>query len=279
MRLKTFFLVGCLSLTTLIGTAAAQAPATFLLKSGERISGDLIDLNASGYVITVNGQEKRISPDDLAVIDFTGNAQGFPANETQKLIPGENLLVLRDGEMHSGKMNDVGGTQPKLIYFAYTGGPQNITSDRVARIYLSSPPAGTATSGTGSEAVTDQPGTVHVAANRAWTPTGVTVKKGQPIQFSASGQVQLSTDANDTAPLNGRAGRQVSASGSLPGVLGGALIGRVGNGKPFGIGEQTMIMAPATGPLYLGVNDDMFTDNSGEFVVRITGGTSTGIPR
>ena len=84
MRLKTFFLVGCLSLTTLIGTAAAQAPATFLLKSGERISGDLIDLNASGYVITVNGQEKRISPDDLAVIDFTGNAQGFPANETQK---------------------------------------------------------------------------------------------------------------------------------------------------------------------------------------------------
>ncbi len=142
MRLKTFFLVGCLSLTTLIGTAAAQAPATFLLKSGERISGDLIDLNASGYVITVNGQEKRISPDDLAVIDFTGNAQGFPANETQKLIPGENLLVLRDGEMHSGKMNDVGGTQPKLIYFAYTGGPQNITSDRVARIYLSNPPAG-----------------------------------------------------------------------------------------------------------------------------------------
>ena len=71
------------------------------------------------------------------------------------------------------------------------------------------------------------------------------------------GQVQLSTDANDTAPLNGSAGRQVSASGSLPGVLGGALIGRIGNGKPFGIGEQTTITAPATGPLYLGVNDDM----------------------
>jgi hypothetical protein len=277
MRAKNALLVVFLSLTFLAGTAAAQAPATFLLRSGERISGDLIELDASGYHIIVNGQERRIAPDDLAVIDFTGRAQDFPATETQKLIPGQHLIVLHDGEMHAGKMNDVGGTRPKLIYFAYPGGPQNITSDRVARIYLSSPPAATAgTGGSAAQIPPDQPGTVRVVANRPWTSTGIAVQKGQLLRFSASGQVQLSQDVNDVAPITGKAGRQVSASGSLPDTLGGALLGRIGNGRPFPIGNQTSITAPQTGLLYLGVNDDMFTDNSGEFVVTVTGGTPTG---
>jgi len=282
MRLKTALFFVVLSLTFLIGTAAAQAPATFLLKSGERISGDLIELDASGYHIIVNGQERRIVPDDLAVIDFTGDARSFPANETQKLTSGQNLLVLRDGAMFAGRMNDVGGTRPKLIYFAYPEGPQTTSSDRVARIYLSSPPSAAAgTAGSTPQNPTDQPGTVRVLANRPWTSTGITVQKGQVIQFSATGQVQLSQDVNDVAPIAGKAGRQVSATGSLPETLGGALLGRIGNGRPFGIGDQTSITAPETGLLYLGVNDDMFTDNSGEFVVTVTGGTParTGIRR
>jgi hypothetical protein len=280
MRPKTAFLVACLSLTGLMGTAAAQAPATFLLKSGERIQGDLIDLNASGYVITVNGQERRIAPDDLAVIDFTGGGQDFPASETQKLIPGQNLLVMRDGQLHAGKMNDVGGTQPKLIYFAYPDGPQTVTSDRVARIYLTAPPAPvTGTSASGSQAA-DPPGTVRVAANQPWTQTGITVQKGRALSFSSSGQVQLSQDVNDVAPVAGRADSPASAGAPMPGTLRGALLGRIGSGKPFGIGDQPTIIAPASGLLYLGVNDDVFTDNSGEFVVKVTGGTaSTAIRR
>jgi hypothetical protein len=275
MKFKTVFLVVCLALVALAGTAAAQAPATILLKSGERFSGDLIELDAAGYHFTVNGQERKVSPDEIAVIDFTGSAQSFPASETQKLIAGQHLIVLRDGEMHAGRMNDVGGTQPKLIYFAYPGGPQNITSDRVARIYLANPSsaAPAATSGSGAQAATDQPPTVRVEANRQWTPTGIMVEKGQTLSFSAMGEVQLSTDVNDTAPIAGKAGRQVSARASIPGTLGGALIGRIGNGRPFGIGDQATITAPATGPLYLGVNDDLFTDNSGAFVVTISGGT------
>ena len=61
----------------------------------------------------------------------------------------------------------------------------------------------------------------------------------------------------------------------MPGTLHGALLGRIGNGKPFGIGDMTTITAPATGPLYLGVNDDLLTDNNGEFVVTISGGQAT----
>ena len=213
MRLKMGFLVMCLSLTGLIGTAAAQAPATLLLKSGDRIQADLIDLNASGYVVTQNGQERHINPDDIAVIDFTGDAQNFPANETQKIVAGQNLLVMRDGQMFAGKMNDVGGTQPKLIYFAYPGGPQNVTSDRVARIYLSTPPAAAAgTTGAPGQAPTDQGGgTIHVPANRAWTPTGITVQRGQTVRFSSSGQVQLSQNASDLAPVAGKANSMAPA--------------------------------------------------------------------
>jgi hypothetical protein len=113
-----------------------------------------------------------------------------------------------------------------------------------------------------------------VPANRAWTPSGITVQRGQVLHFSSSGQVQLSTDASDTATVTGRPGAPASARASVPGLLRGALIGRIGNGKPFGIGDQATITAPATGPLYLGVNDDGFADNTGEFVVTVTGGSS-----
>ena len=50
----------------------------------------------------------------------------------------------------------------------------------------------------------------------------------------------------------------------------GALIGRIGNGAPFGIGNQTNVPMPASGMLFLGVNDNNFDDNSGEFRVEIT---------
>ena len=47
------------------------------------------------------------------------------------------------------------------------------------------------------------------------------------------------------------------------------MIGRIGNGAPFGIGNQTVVPMPATGELFLGVNDDEVGDNSGGFVVDV----------
>ena len=52
-------------------------------------------------------------------------------------------------------------------------------------------------------------------------------------------------------------------------MLAGALIGRIGNGAPFAIGNQTSIVAPASGVLFLGVNDDGFADNQGNFQVIV----------
>jgi hypothetical protein len=54
-------------------------------------------------------------------------------------------------------------------------------------------------------------------------------------------------------------------------VLAGALIGRVGNSQPFGIGDQkTALGMPATGQLFLGINDDHCGDNRGQFRCRST---------
>jgi hypothetical protein len=58
----------------------------------------------------------------------------------------------------------------------------------------------------------------------------------------------------------------------LPTVSAGALIGRVGNGQPFGIGDQAGVPMPLDGLLYLAVNDDERSDNSGEFIVSIRRG-------
>ena len=91
------------------------------------------------------------------------------------------------------------------------------------------------------------------------------------LTFNTTGEVQLSTDAADIANANGsKSGRKI-ANAPLPNGFAGALIGRIGpNGQPFGIGSGTSVTVPAAGQLFLGVNDDGFEDNQGEFRVEIT---------
>ena len=48
------------------------------------------------------------------------------------------------------------------------------------------------------------------------------------------------------------------------------LRGRIGNGEPFSIGDTTNAFdMPASGRLFLGVNDDHYPDNSGNYVVKV----------
>ncbi|MEO8520663.1 MAG: hypothetical protein ABI603_04825, partial [Acidobacteriota bacterium] len=60
-----------------------------------------------------------------------------------------------------------------------------------------------------------------------------------------------------------------STAGPLPNALAGALVGRIDNGQAFGIGNLTTVSMPASGQLFLGVNDDKLDDNQGEFRVDI----------
>ena len=87
------------------------------------------------------------------------------------------------------------------------------------------------------------------------------------LSFNTTGEVQLSDNRSDRARA---AGTSRTAPGSpLPTVNAGALIGRVGNSRPFGIGDQASVPMPFDGILFLAVNDDERSDNAGEFVVAI----------
>jgi hypothetical protein len=111
--------------------------------------------------------------------------------------------------------------------------------------------------------------TVRVNSQTRWTDTGITVRTGDVITFQTTGQVQLSDNAQDVAQPAGSTSGRTAADAPIAGVLAGALIGRIGNFNPLGIGNQTSITAPVSGRLYLGVNDDHLPDNRGGFTVQI----------
>ena len=109
-----------------------------------------------------------------------------------------------------------------------------------------------------------------VSGNQAWSDTGVDVRAGQTIYFESSGQVRWGKDRRD-----GPAGERNSPSNPnrpLGNRNAAALIGRIGNGSNdyFFIGDESgPVRVRSSGRLYLGINDDVLTDNSGNFRVVV----------
>jgi hypothetical protein len=110
---------------------------------------------------------------------------------------------------------------------------------------------------------------VIVSPNRQWVDTGIVVRQGDIVRFDVDGRVQLSADRSDVAGAAGALSGRLAPDAPMPGEPAGALIGRVGNSSPFGIGDQRSLRAPASGRLYLGINDDHLADNAGEFRVIV----------
>lgn len=250
--------------------AQAQVGASFVLRSGERLSGDLVDMGASGIEARIDGQTRRWPLSQIAVVDFSGGGS-FPNNELDQ-AGGEHLLVLRNGQFVKGRLVDIGGTNPKRLTFSTGGSNRDYTSNDVARIYLARP-GSSSTAGDGrtsTSGLAPASGRVRVGAGAGWVNTGVSVSQGQTLLFNSNGEVRLSTANDDVAgPAGSKKGRYAN-SAPLPSVLAGALIGRIGNGPAFAIGNQTSIPSPGTGMLWLAVNDDVLNDNAGEFGVDIT---------
>jgi hypothetical protein len=245
------------------GIAQAQENATLVLRSGERVSGQLVDLGGVGYTVRVNGKERQIPQKDVAVIDFTG---GNITEADWAKFTGTSQVVLKNGQTIEGQLYDIGGTTPLKLTLKTSSGDRELSSSEVARIVIAKPDNAVATSGTSATGTTN----ITVSAQQAWTPTGITVTQGQRLTFNTTGEIQLSADANDKASSAGSTNGRRAPRSAMPRDLAGALIGKIGNGRPFGIGNQTSIVAPANGQLFLGVNDDTFGDNQGSFQVTIT---------
>ena len=107
--------------------------------------------------------------------------------------------------------------------------------------------------------------------------TGIDLRAGDQVIITATGNVTAGRRAGVVSPEGGRqsAGAVFGATTyPVPTAGVGALIGYIvsNNGQasqPFYIGSQSTFTTPVDGRLYLMVNDDNYSDNSGSFSARI----------
>ncbi len=274
-RTSTLAAICVLAVSAILATTTmrAQESATLVMRSGDRIAGELVDLGGVGFTIRVNGQERRVQPSDVAVIDFNGAP---PSPEAQaKINAGAQFVMLRNGQTIDGRLFDIGGTSPLRMTIDTPSGRRDLASNEIAQVYM----AGTGTAQS-QAAAAPQPGlaapgapgpgrTITVPANQQWTATGINVRQGWNLQLTSSGEIQFSPDGADRAAPAGNGVNKRNPSSPLPEALAGALIGRIGNGQAFGVGNLTTLRVPANGPLFLGINDDNVADNAGNFQVSI----------
>jgi hypothetical protein len=218
-------------------------------------------------------EEFRVPGDTVAYVDFGG------APDTDPQISGSQYAaVLKNGRVVRGQLIEMGHTNPSdtsseyLVIFRDSNGQEHRwPSDQVGRVYFQ---GGSAARNTGEAATAGTGGSgLVISAKQAWTPTGITVRRGETIRFDSSGEIQIGPESNDVSGTAGsKTGRRAPGS-PMPNALAGALVGRIGpNGQAFAIGDLTQVVMPASGQLFIGINDDHVADNSGEFRVTITRG-------
>lgn len=254
---------------TFTSVAQAQQNATLTLRNGDTITGQLVDLGGVGFTVKVNGAERTIPTNDVAVIDFAGGT--MTDADWNKLAGGNQVVWLKSGETVNGQIYDISGTSPLKITFKTASGDREFSSSEIGRIVLAKPANAVATSGSNVNLQAPTGSGISINPKQPWTATGMTVRKDETLFFNATGEIQLSSDASDVATAFGaKSGRKATGS-PLPTVLAGALIGRIGaNGQPFAIGSGVPVKMPAAGQLFLGINDDGFDDNQGELRVDVT---------
>ncbi len=189
-----------------------------------------------------------------------------------------DTLVMRDGRRVQG---EVVSMRDGIIEFegqrgGLFGGRERVRVDRadVLRIELDDRDTGRRDPNERDERRSERPSglrerDVSVDSWLGWKDTGIDVRGGQTLYFSATGRVRWGPGRQD-----GPAGERNSPRNDarpIPGRPAAALIGRVGDtNEYFFIGDETgPIRVRASGRLFLGVNDDYLKDNTGSFRVTV----------
>lgn len=262
-------------------TPFAQGSVTVQLRDGSKIEGRIEELTADGtlFVRVSQHDQRRIPISSVALIDRVGGASGLPDTEVREAAGAQHLLLLSSGGSVKGQLVAIRGGQGSAqeaearayVFRAQDGSQQQYAMGQVSRVYLGTYPfaaiSGGASNPSDLDAGASTPGAIRVPANAGWVSTGMRVRSGETITFNTTGEVQLSTSAADRARSAGTS--RTAAGAPLPNVAAGGLIGRIGNGAPFGIGDQASVPMPNAGLLYLAVNDDELSDNTGAFVVQL----------
>jgi len=285
-------------LAGMLALSAAQAfaqSATVVMRNGERVRAEVIDMGRN-FTLNVNGQTRQVPIGDIVLLDFAGDGQNVSGDEVSKVNAANGgYVIMRNGEQFNASLQDFTG---KPLIAVFSNGRKSNIGD-VARIYMGSVnniPGFPQASNNPTLAPTDpqDPGyrggrgrrnrdayaersaapanarSVVVPANVQWTNTGFNVTRGQYLRFEPSGEIRLSTNGEDIGHAAGATTGRMAPNATIPTIPVGALIGRVGNGQPFSIGDTTTAFdMPDNGRLFLGVNDDHVADNSGNYVVKI----------
>lgn len=263
-----------------VSAAMAQVTATVVLKNGQRHTGGNLAYRVDNRQVvlrTSQAEEPRIPVDQVAYVDFGGSAD--PSN--LNLSGSQEAVVMRNGSIIRGQVIELGHTDkantssPFLVIIrAESGEERRLQANEVARVYFAG--GSTAgTSGSGGDSATSPANgqKVTVSGKNQWTNTGIVVQRGERLMFNASGEIRI---AGPNSPANSVAGAsETNQANPLPSAATGALIGRIGNGQPFLIGNQSQVPAPASGQLFLGINDSHLPDNEGEFQVEVRRGAGS----
>ncbi len=108
-----------------------------------------------------------------------------------------------------------------------------------------------------------------VAGRDGWIDSGVTLVAGQEVSVRAAGEV--CSKPADRTRCAGPEGQPRPGDGNLPGLEArghAALVGAVGDTRFF-LGREIRFVAPSSGPLLVGVNDNDPMNNSGELELLI----------
>jgi Protein kinase domain len=114
-----------------------------------------------------------------------------------------------------------------------------------------------------------------VPGSTGWTDTGITVQAGDRLSITAAGEIYVAAVSASEGPGGNPACTPAttypaqSAQFPAPGLPCWSLIGRIGGGAPFEVGSSAQLTA-TSGELYLGVDDDSFTGNSGNWSATVT---------
>jgi hypothetical protein len=264
-------LVTGLALPILAEAQVPGAAATIVMRSGDRQLVEVIDIAAPGLLVRQNGQERNIPPAEIAQIDFAGDGRSSAG------VGGQPRILLRNGQTVDGRLTDIGGNQPKILYVDTPSGQRQFNSDEVALVVMNPSGAAAVASGAGNAGrATGTVGTLgrrqttsfSIPGNQQWTETDVIVRDGETVELRVTGDIEYAPNARVSAagaPRRTAGGPDVP----LPSAPAGALIGRIDNGQPFLIGRNTSVRMPANGTLFLGINDDNVGDNNGAFRVVI----------
>ena len=256
-------IASCVLAACATGVAFAAHQATFILRNGDRVSGELTYKGGTSY--TLNGQD--YASDNIALIEFVPGDP--PAAELSQIPTVDNnpseherhVFVTRSGEVIFGKIYHISPDGNSITFDRREGGRQDISTDQLARVYVN--PAGArqvynnvmrAASPVATSGVA--PNGIAVNANQPWTDTGLTVNKGERISFISSGTIQIASRSQIAPGTNPRGrsrgsdrsdrGDEVTATpdGSpvanvsranypVPVMATGGLIGRVATAQRF----------------------------------------------